>query len=483
MDATEEEVAAAQQAVETAQAAADTAKANAATAQQTADTAKANAANAQTAADNAKAAADAAQADAYAAKAAADAAQADVDALAVRVTTAETNITQNSEKIELAATKTEVEETLGGYSTTEEMQAAINLKADSITSTVDSKIEGIQIGGRNLLPGTGSGAGWYGSSAYSFDAETHTFSLPNSTNSENSIRFKTEKNFETETYTLSAEIKATQNVSSVDMYCYDGNVKDIYQKVIAATDIADFTKCAFTFTVDGLNSGADYSFYYVRFDNNGTTDGNEAVVYIRNVKLEKGNKATDWTPAPEDMATGEDAAEIAEDVSNNAAQITEAKSSITQLANAISSLVQGENGESLMTQTENGWVFNFAAYQKAISDASANISDLNANTNAMNSQIDVLNQTVENLGEYTDYIQFGVENGQPCIILGETDSAFKVVITNTEIRFMEGSTAPASISNKTLHIGQAEIEGELRQGGFAWVTSSNGNYGLVWKGV
>lgn len=136
VDATEEEVAAAQAAVEIAQTAANTAQAEAAAAQATADTAKQNAAAAQTAADNAKTAADNAQAAADEAQQAADAAQAAVDALAVRVTTAETKITQNADKIELLATKKEVTETLGGYYTKEETEAAITLESDSIISSV-----------------------------------------------------------------------------------------------------------------------------------------------------------------------------------------------------------------------------------------------------------------------------------------------------------------------------------------------------------
>lgn len=133
---TEEEVEAAKAAVVTAQAAADKAKADAATAQSTADTAKTNAANAQTLANNAKSAADAAQKAADDAKDAADKAQEDVDALAVRMTSAETSITQNAEQIALRATKEEVAETLGGYSTKEETEAALTVKAGEILAEV-----------------------------------------------------------------------------------------------------------------------------------------------------------------------------------------------------------------------------------------------------------------------------------------------------------------------------------------------------------
>lgn len=136
--ATEEEVAAAQAAVDAAQKAADKAAADAAAAQGKADEAKQNATAAQQAADNAKTAADKAQADAVAAQKAADKAQADADALAVRVTQAETKITQNSEAIEISASKIqEVDDNLDkNYYTRTETDAKIKVVSDSITSTV-----------------------------------------------------------------------------------------------------------------------------------------------------------------------------------------------------------------------------------------------------------------------------------------------------------------------------------------------------------
>ena len=130
VDATDEQLAAAQAAVDeagkaagTAQSAADAAKSAAGTAQQTADKAKADSATAKAAADAAKAKADEA----------ADA----VAGLEGRVTTAETKITQNANAITSVASRTTaVENKFGGYSTTEQMQSAINQKADSITQSV-----------------------------------------------------------------------------------------------------------------------------------------------------------------------------------------------------------------------------------------------------------------------------------------------------------------------------------------------------------
>ena len=42
---------------------------------------------------------------------------------------------------------------------------------------------------------------------------------------------------------------------------------------------------------------------YLRIDHNGSADGSESTLYYTNVKVEKGQKATDWSPSPEDMAS------------------------------------------------------------------------------------------------------------------------------------------------------------------------------------
>lgn len=143
-EATTEQVEAAQAAVDTAQAAADTARTNAEAAQATADTAKADADSAQAAADEAKANADEAQRAADEAQRAADEAKGLVYALAKRSIEAEAKIKQNADEIDIRATKAEVAETLGGYSTKEETEAAISVKAGEITSSVNKSVEDLQ---------------------------------------------------------------------------------------------------------------------------------------------------------------------------------------------------------------------------------------------------------------------------------------------------------------------------------------------------
>lgn len=90
---------------------------------------------------------------------------------------------------------------------------------------------------------------------------------------------------------------------------------------------------------------------------------------------------------------------------------------------------------------------------------------------------------IADLGLIGEYVQIGIYDGEPCIELGEKDSEFKLIITNTRILFMEGSTVPAYINNQSLYINKAVVEEELQQGEFVWKVRSNGNLGLVWKGV
>ena len=164
-------------------------------------------------------------------------------------------------------------------------------------------------------------------------------------------------------------------------------------------------------------------------------------------------------------------------------RMSTAELNIDAINGAISSLVTDQNGQSLMTQTSNGWTFNISAIQNALNQATSDIADLTDGEAATNAELANLKDNVDNLGVYTDYIEFGTDNGKPCITLGERDSEFKVLITNTDIRFMEGSTIPANISNQSLNIKKAVISEELKQGGFVWMARENGNYGLLWKGV
>lgn len=463
VDATEEEVEAAQAAVEAAQSAADKAQEEAAAAQSTADTAKANAATAQTAADKAKTAADAAQKAADEAQAAADAAQADVDALAVRVTTAETKITQNSEKIELAATKTEVTETLGGYYTKEEADAAIQVKADAITSSVSATyatktetanaINAIDIGGTNLIVLATMRDGYRmqaDGADYSSTYSSISADIPIRTGGNLTYTVYGVHTDEGDTYWQLAFFEEDGTFISLDIMQVATTVEEKTSWTIAIPSNAAFARVAFPTSMKG------------------------------SAKLEYGDKSTDYTPSPDDVATDIDEAQTTAD--SNATRITTVESTIQQLADCISMLVTDGNGASLMTQTENGWTFSMGELQSAVDDVSNAIDTLKKETGDTSATVSILQQAVADLQESAEYIRVTTYEDEPCLELGESDTVFKLLITNTRIMFFDGSDVPTYISNKGLVTQNIEVENELIQGGFVRKVRSNGNLGLIWNG-
>lgn len=273
-------------------------------------------------------------------------------------------------------------------------------------------------------------------------------------------------------YTLSFLAYADSDITLNYLHIMDpeGNVPIVATIPITTTP----AKYAHTFTVDAVRDSASIMIAY-RYSAGATVP-----IYIRDMKLEKGTMATDWTESPEDLEQAIDEAKDA--ATSNANRISDVQLDLDSINATISSLVTGANGESLMTQTETGWTFNIEAIQNTLNEATSNIGDLSSDLAYMSGALNALNNSVDDLGVYTDYIQFGVDNGKPCIILGEVDSAFKVLITNTDIRFVEGTSIPAYISNQSLHVEKAVISDELRQGDFVWIARENGNYGLLWKG-
>ena len=470
VDATEEEIAEAQAAVTTAQS--------------TANTAKANAAAAQTAANDAKAAADQAQADA-------DSAQQAVNSLETRVTSAETSISQNSEQISLRATKTEV----------------------------TTAINEIEIGSRNLwVNGDFSRGRMVDGTTFVGDPEVMDLEEGNptgfsqalhTTTMEDKIRIDRFLNPTEElvgkTLTLSLWVKY-ENVTAGENYY---NVLNI-GKSSATYTLEDGTTTSFWPIIVGTSNGFSGTSDWVRLTGSYTFRSDVASVtlnrlwiglesastgeaWVTGIKLEYGNKATDWTPAPEDMATTVEV-ENAQTAANDAkaaadateARVTVSESEIKQISDSIAMLITDENGQSAMTQTSDGWTFNISSINNQLDDTASTLDELSGRSDVADKAIENLKDIAADLGEKTAYINMTTDDsGNPCIELGKSDNDFKVRITNTAVEFLEGSDKIAYVSNKTLYIERAIIKNELQIGegtGFVWRKRKNNNMGLRWIG-
>lgn len=164
-------------------------------------------------------------------------------------------------------------------------------------------------------------------------------------------------------------------------------------------------------------------------------------------------------------------------------RITTAESLIQQLSNCIAMLVTDENGESLMTQTENGWTFSMKETSEAVSSLTRLLETLQQETGSTEATVDTLRQAVSDHGETLEYVTVTTYEDEPCIKLGESDSNFKLLITNTRIMFMNGANVPTYINTNGLVTQNIEVKGEIVQGGYVMLNTADGGWGLLWKGV
>ena len=178
--------------------------------------------------------------------------------------------------------------------------------------------------------------------------------------------------------------------------------------------------------------------------------------------------------------------EIEGTVDSNTDRITSSESAFQMLTDSISTLITDANGNSMMTQTSDGWTFNISSIEDTISQATNQLGELSSTVDEAKSALDNLESLANDLTKKTAYINMTTDDeGNPCIELGKSDSAFRVRITNTSVDFLDGTTKIAYVNNQSLYIERTIIKEELQVGegsGVAWKKRSNGHVGLRWVG-
>lgn len=195
----------------------------------------------------------------------------------------------------------DMDKKLTSYSTTEQMNSAIKTSADNITSTVSKtystkeEVANIQVGGRNLYKGTRDFSGnWVNKHGWTEDGTYDGLTVCKKSSPWGVLCQKINVN-QSDVYTCSLYVK-TDTLNNFQMYPNLGGTGlkyNILSKDTSVTEINTWKRIWMTIEVteDGVMQ------FGVEPNNIG---GN---VWICGLKLEKGNKATDWTPAPEDDAS------------------------------------------------------------------------------------------------------------------------------------------------------------------------------------
>ena len=416
---------------------ADSASQVASNASSVAGTAKTTADNASKAASEANSTASTAKTTADQAKSTADTATKNLTALTTQVKEAETTIKKNKEEIELRAKKTEVTEA----------------------------IDNIDIGGRNLAKNTATlpiGNGTWNTGTW---RRSGTGSISNVDINDSPIPSITKGILVTrkdntsqigfcqddfaglrsgETYTVSAWVKCTEN-AKVKLETHWSN-KDAVSGVgdPVAVEANKWTRITLTKspTKDCLQSIA-YIYLYIGSSN--------CEMYVCGIKLEKGNKATDWSPAPEDYYTKTETDASIQVLSD---KISQQVSTTDKLGTRLSKVEQDSSSWSVTLETANA--AKSAADNASQTASSAKSAADKANTAASHAQstADTARKEASNAAKTaTNYMKFN-NSGLTVGDLTKNTLGRNVNIDSSSVNIRNGSNVLASFAESLIEIGK-----------------------------
>lgn len=173
---------------------------------------------------------------------------------------------------------------------------------------------------------------------------------------------------------------------------------------------------------------------------------------IKNVKLERGNIATDWTPAPEDLES----------------RVTSAESSISNNSKEIKLKASQETVTALSK--------DYNAYKKTTTEFTQDIDGWRMDWNKL------ISTDEAEVASHQNYITF--KKGD--MLLGDSASNLKLKLTKDSIQFKgtgdtevtPDSDATAWITGKTFHIDTGEIKSSLKFGNILMKPTSDGNLAI-----
>lgn len=432
VDATESEITKAQNRLTNAETAVQKAQSDATKAQGNAQTAIGNAQEAQKAADDAKQKA--------------EKAQSDLAQLTNKVTSNTTAIKQNAD--------------------------AIKLQATQITDT-GKKIDNLKIGGRNLLLQSGnwqSKPTWWRDNGGGLELDTTVkYNGYNTLKTVvgNGIVGNNGNFFEVDmkkTYTYSALVKVvesdfTEGSGFYPLHFQNSDTADGGNFITDVTHISysqNVKKGEWTLIYTTFIPKHKYIRPYVWFGNKDRTFN---IAYL---KLEEGNKPTDWTPAPEDVdnSINTERTERQSAIETKANEIT-SKVSETYVSNSAFEHYQN-TVSTQFTQTKKDFTWSI---NQSVTDAK---NEMSGQIDSVNGRLDGLKQTTDNVNSYMSF-------DNDALTLGKSDSAFKTKITNQEWSIQKNGAKVTYINDQTMYITDGQFTQSLKVGAFGFVPKANGS--------
>lgn len=316
-------------------------------------------------------------------------------------------------------------------------------EANANAAAAKDSVDNLQIGGRNLIKQSNIE---YASSDYKIVTYKPTSYLVAG-----------------ETYTLSLCVTPAENITKLIPY-----VSGAYMPLVTLVPNGTSKQIiSGTFTAaysDGRTPEDNAAYGNIdifRFPNDGTVTGETIIHWI---KVEKGNKPTDWTPAPEDVDNKIDstADDLELSIASQTASITNDAHSI--VLNALEDYVEKDEYNTYKSSTE--------------SKLSVLSDQIELNFSSTNSSIENVDGKVDTkFEELSKYIRFSTDG----IEIGKDENSLKLKLDNDMIQFTKNGTPIGWWDGNDFHTGNIVVEVNERAqfGNFAFLPRSDGSLMLL----
>lgn len=355
-----------------------------------------------------------------------------IKAIETRISSAETAIQQNANDISLRATNVQLEQAkkdingkFADYSTTSEMNSAIKVKADSITQEVSktytkqTDFNSLYIGGRNLALTT-SNAYSSGYSNFSGIQNTCVFTANVLTDGLNvgdtitvRILYKYTNIVPTAGQTALVWLQGQGNVTGWHSGAFPGS---------SSIAISGSGEYEFLYTATINSDHLKNSYWDTMFRHDYVQSG---TVQWKMYKVEKGNRHSEWSPAPEDTSTAitkveQTATSIRADLSNTQGDVSSLQATASGLQKSISN-AQGDINTMKSDAT---------TMKTRISNAEGDITTLKSTASGLSTKITNTQGDINTLKSDAKTMKTRISNAEGDIsTLQQTANGFQVQLS------------------------------------------------------
>ncbi|MCB6806662.1 tail fiber domain-containing protein [bacterium MSK18_59] len=388
-----------------------------------------------------------------------------IKAIETRMSSAETSIRQNANDISLRATNVQLEQAkkdingkFADYSTTSEMNSAIKVKADSITQEVSktytkqTDFNSLYIGGRNLALTT-SNAYSSGYSNFSGIQNTCVFTANVLTDGLNvgdtitvRILYKYTNIVPTAGQTALVWLQGQGNVTGWHSGAFPGS---------SSIAISGSGEYEFLYTATINSDHLKNSYWDTMFRHDYVQSG---TVRWKMFKVEKGNRHSEWSPAPEDTSAAitkveQTATGIRADLSNTQGDVSSLQATASGLQKSISN-AQGDintmksDATTMKTRISNA-EGDITTLKSTASGLSTKITNTQGDINTLKSDAKTMKTRISNAeGDISTLQQ--TANGFQVQLSKKADQVDSFNAAKTATNFMEFTSGNGlQIGNKT----------------------------------